>query len=79
MEVGSLLYAYRAEGVLTNTTDNGSEFSQHQHISKALKGVTVYFADPYSLWQKGLVEYTNKLIRQNILKGLTLIRLALMI
>lgn len=64
-EVIRLLYAYKAVGVLTITTDNGSEFSQHRLISKALKGVTVYFADPYASWQKELVEYTNKLIRQD--------------
>ena len=64
-----LLAAYRARGVLTITTDNGSEFSQHALITKALKGVAVYFADPYSSWQKGLVEQTNKLIRQYIPKG----------
>lgn len=29
----------------------------------------VYFTDPYASWQKGLVEYTNKLIRQYIPKG----------
>ena len=68
-EVIRLLFAYRVEGVLTITTDNGSEFSQHQLITKALKGVVVYFADPYASWQKGLVEYTNKLIRQYIPKG----------
>ena len=38
-------------------------------IVDALKGVIVYFADPYVSWQKGLVEYTNKLIRQYIPKG----------
>lgn len=64
-----LLYAYRLKGVLTITTDNGSEFSAHQEISKGLKGVVVYFADSYCSWQKGLVEYTNKLIRQYIPKG----------
>ena len=69
MAVSKLLLAYRAGGVLTITTDNGSEFSQHRLITKALKGVTVYFADPYCSWQKGLVEYTNKLIRQYIPKG----------
>lgn len=64
-----LLYAYRLTGVLTITTDNGSEFSAHEEISKGLKGVVVYFADSYCSWQKGLVEYTNKLIRQYIPKG----------
>lgn len=68
-EVIRLLYAYKAQGVLTITTDNGSEFSKHGMITKALKGVVVYFADPYSSWQKGLVEYTNKLIRQYVPKG----------
>ena len=67
--VGKLLFAYRVKGVLTITTDNGSEFSQHELITKRLKGVRVYFADPYASWQKGLVEYTNKLIRQYIPKG----------
>ena len=69
MDVSRLLFAYRTEGVLTITTDNGSEFSQHKLITQALKGVVVYFADPYASWQKGLVEYTNKLIRQYIPKG----------
>ena len=64
-----LLFAYRIQGVLTITTDNGSEFAAHQDITKGLKGVTVYFADSYCSWQKGLVEYTNKLIRQYIPKG----------
>lgn len=64
-----LLYAYRLKGVLTITTDNGSEFAAHELITKGLNGVTVYFADSYCSWQKGLVEYTNKLIRQYIPKG----------
>ena len=68
-EVCRLLFAYRVQGVLTITTDNGSEFSQHKLITKGLDGVKVYFADPYASWQKGLVEYTNKLIRQYIPKG----------
>lgn len=67
--VVKLLCAYRLEGVLTITTDNGSEFAEHKHICQKLKGVTVYFADSYSSWQKGAVENTNKLIRQYIPKG----------
>ncbi|GAB6869326.1 hypothetical protein JCM16496A_17310 [Bacteroides rodentium JCM 16496] len=34
-----------------------------------LDSSVVYFADSYCSWQKGLVEYTNKLIRQYIPKG----------
>lgn len=64
-----LLYAYRLQGVITITTDNGSEFAGHKYIRTKLKGVTVYFADSYSSWQKGAVENTNKLIRQYIPKG----------
>lgn len=48
-------------------TDNGSEFAGHQWITKKL-GVPVYFADPYSAWQKGAVEHANKLLRQYIPK-----------
>ena len=51
------------------TTDNGSEFADHQTITKKLSGVKIYFADPYSSWQKGAIENTNKLIRQYIPKG----------
>ncbi|MBR4326734.1 MAG: IS30 family transposase, partial [Bacteroidales bacterium] len=32
-------------------------------------GAKVYFADPYSSWQKGAIEHANKLIRQYIPKG----------
>ena len=47
----------------TITTDNGSEFADHDFISKKL-GVPIFFADPYSSWQKGAIENANKLIRQ---------------
>ena len=50
------------------TTDNGTEFANHQYITKKL-GVTVYFADPHSPWQKLLIENQNALIRQFIPKG----------
>ena len=45
------------------TTDNGGEFAKHKLIAKKF-GVPVFFTDPYSSWQKGTVENTNKLIRQ---------------
>jgi len=54
--------------VNTITTDNGTEFASHERIAKKLD-TKVYFAHPYSSWEKGLVENTNKLIRQYIPKG----------
>jgi transposase, IS30 family len=62
-----MLFAYR-DTVHTITSDNGSEFAQHELISKKLKA-GFYFAHPYSSWERGLNEYTNKLIRQYIIKG----------
>lgn len=49
------------------TTDNGTEFACHEMIAKSI-GTNVYFADPYSSWQKGAVENINGLIRQYIPK-----------
>lgn len=62
-----MLFAYK-NTVHTITSDNGSEFAQHQLISKKLNA-GFYFAHPYSSWERGLNEYTNKLIRQYIIKG----------
>ncbi len=50
------------------TTDNGSEFAEHLAIAKRLK-TKIFFAHPYSSWEKGCIEYHNKLIRQYIPKG----------
>lgn len=57
--------------VLSITTDNGGEFARHKLVSKALN-TPVFFADPYSSWQKGTVENTNKLIRQYIDKQMNI-------
>jgi IS30 family transposase len=56
------------EYVKTITTDNGKEFACHEMISQEI-GAQVYFADPYSSWQKGAIENMNGLIRQYIPKG----------
>lgn len=56
--------------IKTITTDNGLEFACHETIAKALD-TKVYFADPYSSWQKGAIENTNGLIRQYIPKSRT--------
>jgi IS30 family transposase len=52
----------------TLTVDNGKEFSNHQSIAQTLE-IKVFFADPYSAWQRGLNENTNGLIRQYVPKG----------
>jgi len=52
----------------TITADNGKEFSGHEKIAEALK-TKVYFAHPYSSWERGLNENTNGLIRQYVPKG----------
>lgn len=49
--------------VHTITADNGKEFAYHEKISKALSA-DVYFAHPYSSWERGLNENTNGLLRQ---------------
>lgn len=49
--------------VHTITADNGKEFAYHEEISKALS-TEVYFAHPYSSWERGLNENTNGLLRQ---------------
>ena len=54
--------------VHTITTDNGTEFAEHEYIARKLH-CYVYFAHPYSSWEKGLIENTNKLIRQFIPKN----------
>jgi len=60
--------------VLTITVDNGKEFSFHQKIAKALKA-EVYFAHPYSAWERGLNENTIGLIRQYFPKNMSLERI----
>ncbi len=64
--VVNLMAPYK-EKVLSITSDNGSEFTRHQMIANKLQA-DFYFAHPYSSWERGLNENTNKLIRQYIPK-----------
>lgn len=57
--------------VKTITVDNGKEFCSHKQIAKALE-TEVYFAHPYSAWERGLNENTIGLIRQYFPKNKSL-------
>lgn len=60
--------------VRTITADNGKEFAWHQTISEYTES-DFYFARPYHSWERGLNEYTNRLIRQYLPKTMKLDRL----
>ena len=49
--------------VHTLTLDNGKEFAYHEDIAQSLEA-EIFFAHPYSSWERGLNENTNGLIRQ---------------
>lgn len=58
----------------TITVDNGSEFLDHDGIERSIKGkdkkrLKLYYAHPYSSWERGTNENINKLIRRFIPKG----------
>jgi IS30 family transposase len=57
--------------VHTITADNGKEFAYHEEISEKLLA-DVYFAHPYSSWERGLNENTNGLLRQYFPKKIDL-------
>ena len=61
-----MLLPYK-EFIHSITSDNGTEFAAHQKISKKLL-TQFFFAHPYDSWERGLSEYTNKLVRQYIPK-----------
>lgn len=52
----------------TITTDNGSEFSRLSEL-ELMAHTLVFFAHPYSSWEKGSVERHNGLLRRFIPKG----------
>ena len=62
-----MLWKYRGN-VRTITADNGSEFCDHELVAQKLK-TDVYFANPYSSWERGLNENLSGLLCQYIRKG----------
>lgn len=59
----------------TMTYDNGKEIAEHKKISKTL-GMSIYFAHPYSSWERGINENTNGLLRQFFPKNIDFTKVA---
>ena len=53
----------------STTVDNGKEFADFKTIEEST-GMTVFFCDPYSSWQRGTNENTNGLLRHYFPKGI---------
>jgi len=53
----------------TITADNGSEFLDSEAIKKAAKCNEVYYAHPYSSWERGSNENGNRILRRFVPKG----------
>jgi IS30 family transposase len=52
----------------TLTYDRGNERAEHEQLAQRL-AIQIFFADPYSPWQRGTHENTNGLLRQYLPKG----------
>ncbi len=61
-------FRHYPEIVKSITVDNGTEFALHDEVEAKLK-TRVFFAHPYSPWERGLNENTNGLIRRFYPKG----------
>jgi IS30 family transposase len=65
--------SYGSERFKTITADNGSEFLDMQGMEKSVFGTKkrfkMYYAHPYSSWERGSNENNNRMIRRFVKKG----------
>lgn len=71
--LGVAISQYPTGTFLTATADRGKEFACHAHL-ETTHNLHVYFADPYSSWQRGSNENANGLLREFFPKGTDLAR-----
>lgn len=64
----SICRILKGENIFTLTFDNGKEFSNHESMANKLNA-KIYFAHPYSSYERGLNENSNGLLRQYFPKG----------
>lgn len=73
MEVPREEYGEKFSSVFkTITSDNGTEFSELSNLEKY--GVLVYFAHPYSSWERPQNERHNRIFRRFVPKGISIDR-----
>ena len=65
---GTVLNRLDAAMRLSMTYDNGKEMAHHQTLTQST-GIQVFFAHPYSPWERGINENTNGLLRRVLPKG----------
>ena len=51
------------------TADNGNEFLDSEGMKKAIQCGEIYYAHPYSSWERGSNENSNRILRRFIPKG----------
>ncbi|MEK4274804.1 IS30 family transposase [Paenibacillus sp. FSL R7-0026] len=66
--LGVAISQYPQGTFLTATADRGKEFAYYASV-ETTHGLDVYFADPYSSWQRGSNENGNGLLREFHPKG----------
>lgn len=59
----TLYGSYPTKAFITATADRGKEFACHAAVKENLHW-PIYFADPYSSWQRGSNENSNGLLRE---------------